>query len=99
MKGLAPPYLCKKFRKRSKVQSLATRNSNMLNVSYFKSASGQRIFHYRATKLWNAMSDDMKNCNQIGPFKHSLKGSVMADITIFGQNSLNLNFEHCVNKW
>ena len=22
----------------------------------------------------------------------------MGDITIFGQNSLNLNFEHCVNK-
>ena len=27
-----------------------------------------------------------------------LKGSVMGDITIFGQHSLNLNFEHCVNK-
>ena len=25
------------------------------------------------------------------------RGSVMADITTFGQNSLNLNFEHCVN--
>ena len=25
------------------------------------------------------------------------RGSVMGDITIFGQNSLNLNFEHCVN--
>ena len=22
----------------------------------------------------------------------------MGDITIFGQNSLNLNFQHCVNK-
>ena len=26
-----------------------------------------------------------------------LKGSIMGDIMIFGQNSLNLNFEHCVN--
>ena len=25
-------------------------------------------------------------------------GIVMGDITIFGQNSLNLNFEQCVNK-
>ena len=30
-------------------------------------------------------------------FKHDERSSVMGDITIFGQNSLNLNFEHCVN--
>ena len=33
------------------VHSLATRNSNLLNIPSFKSASGQRSFHYRATKL------------------------------------------------
>ena len=79
MKGLAPPYLCEKFRKRSEVHSLATRNSNILNVPFFKSASGQRTFHYRATKLWNAMSDDMKNYDHIGPFKQSLKRSLWED--------------------
>ena len=26
-----------------------------------------------------------------------IKGAVLGDIMIFGQNSLNLNFEHCVN--
>ena len=79
MKGLAPSYLCEKFRKRSEVHSRATRNNNMLNVPFFKSASGQRTFHYRATKLWNAMSDDMKNYDHIGPFKHSLKRSLWED--------------------
>ena len=76
MKGLAPSYLCEKFRKRSEVRSRATRNNNMLNVPFFKSASGQRTF---ATKLWNAMSDDMKNYDHIGPFKHSLKRSLWED--------------------
>ena len=79
MKGLAPSYLCEKFRKRSEVHSRATRNNNMLNVPFYKSASGQRTFHYRATKLWNAMSDDMKNYDHIGPFKHSLKRSLWED--------------------
>lgn len=79
IKGLAPPYLCNKFRKRSEVHSLATRNRNMLNTPFFKSASGQRTFYYRATTLWNAMSDDMKILNQIGPFKNRLKRLLRED--------------------
>ena len=81
MKSLAPPYLCEKFRKRSEVHSLATRNSNMLNVPFFKSASGQRTFHYRATKLWNAMSDDMKNCFGNGTTRYKLNGFIPSRLT------------------
>ena len=29
--------------------------------------------------------------------KFCQRGSIMGDIMIFGQNSLNLNFEHCVD--
>ena len=31
--------------------------------------------------------------------KGQYHGRSMGDIMIFGQNSLNLNFEHCVNKF
>ena len=64
--------LVKKFRERSDVHSLATRNSNLLNIPSFKSASGQRSFHYQATKLWNALPDDMKDLS-LDPFKQTLQ--------------------------
>ena len=78
VKSLAPPYLCKKFRRRSDVHSLATRNSNLLNIPSLKSASGQRSFHYRATKLWNALPDDMKDL-QLDPFKQKLQSLLWED--------------------
>ena len=79
VKSLAPPYLCNKFRKRSDVSdSLATRNSNLLNIPFFKSASGQRSFHYRATTLRNALPDDMKDL-QLDPFKQKLQNLLWED--------------------
>ena len=72
VKSEAPPYLCKKFRKRFDVRSVATRNSNLLNFPSLKSVTGQRSFHYRATKLWNALPDDMKDL-QLDPFKQKLQ--------------------------
>ena len=72
VKSLAPPYLCNKFKKRSDVHSLATRNSKLLNIPFFKSASGQRSLHYRATTLWNALPGDMKDL-QLDPFKQKLQ--------------------------
>ena len=67
VKNLAPPYLCNIFRKRSDVHSLATRNSNLLNTPFFKSAFGQRSLYYRAATLWNVLPDDMKDL-QLDPF-------------------------------
>ena len=78
VKSIAPPYLCKKFRKRFDVRSVATRNSNLLNIPSLKSASGQRSFHYRATKLWNALPDDMKDL-QLDPFKQKLQSLLSED--------------------
>ena len=78
VKSLAPSYLCNKFRKRSDVHSLATRNSNLFNIPFFKSASGQRSFHYRATTLWNALPDGMKDL-QLDPFKQKLQNLLWED--------------------
>ena len=72
VKSLAPLYLCKKFRKRSDVHSLATRNSNLLNIPSFKSAPGQWSFHYRATKLWIALPDEVKDL-ELDPFKQNFR--------------------------
>ena len=78
VKSVAPPYLCKKFRKRFDVRSVATRNSNLLNFSSLKSVTGQRSSHYRATKLWNALPDDMKDL-QLDPFKQKLQSLLSED--------------------
>ena len=72
VKSVAPPYLCKKFRKRFDVRSVATRNSNLLNIPSLKSASGQWSFHYRATNLWNALPENIKDL-QLDPFKQKLQ--------------------------
>ena len=78
VKSVAPPNLCKKFRKRFDVGSVATRNSNLLNIPSLKSASGLRSSHYRATKLWNALPDDMKDL-QLDPFKQKLQSPLLED--------------------
>ena len=35
----------------------------------------------------------------LASYKGQYHGRSMGDIMIFGQNSLNLNFKHCVNKF
>ena len=39
------------------------------------------------------------NFSNIGGIESDLRGSIMGDIMILGKNSLNLNFEHCVNSF
>ena len=88
----------------SKILSYNTRSSfnNVLAVPKCRSNSGLRTFHGSTTHLWNCPDDNLKTAINENSFKKQLfkkflRGSVMGDITIFGQNSLNLNFEHCVN--
>ena len=42
-------------------------------------------------------SSSQCNVNYLYHLKGQYHGKSMGDIMIFGQNSLNLNFEHCVN--
>ena len=37
-----------------------TRNSNLLQIPLYSTASGQRTFKYRAVKIWNQLSTDLK---------------------------------------
>ena len=58
--GLAPGYLSDQFTKRSSISTRKTRNSQLLNIPLFKTATGQRTFYYRMVSLWNALPQNIK---------------------------------------
>ena len=53
MSELAPAYLSDELITRSIVGNRETRNSQMLNIPLFRSATGQKTFHYRTVNIWN----------------------------------------------
>ena len=54
MSELAPAYLSDELITRSIFKSdRETRNSQMLNIPLFRSATGQKTFHYRTVNIWN----------------------------------------------
>ena len=63
VKGLAPSYLCRRFKTRASVHNRNTRYKNSLNIPAYKSASGQRTFLYRATSFWNSLPCEIRECN------------------------------------
>ena len=52
LRGLAPDYLAKKFKKRSGIDNKDTRNKNKMDIPRYRTAAGQRTFYYRAVSLW-----------------------------------------------
>ena len=73
VKGLAPSYLCRRFKTRTSVHNRNTRYKNTLNVPAYKSASGQRTFLYRATSFWNSLPCEIRECNNLPIFQKILK--------------------------
>ena len=45
----------------------------LLNTPNFKTKYGKRIFEYNGSRLWNAMSYEMRTEDDIGKFKKNLK--------------------------
>ena len=60
LNGLAPPYLCQKFKTRSEVHNCNTRNRDRLHIPLCRTAAGQRAFTFRGQKLWNSLPDEFK---------------------------------------
>ena len=54
---------------RSQINTRNTRQSNHLNILRCRLATGQRSFSYRGAKLWNNLSNDLKNVNSVKAFK------------------------------
>ena len=71
--GLAPRYLCSRFFTRATVHDRNTRNKNKLDILGYKSAAGQRSFLYRSVTMWNSLSTDITDCNNLAMFKRKLK--------------------------
>ena len=55
LRGLAPGYLGKQFKRRSSISNRETRNKNALNIPKYRLAAGQRTFLYRAVTIWNSL--------------------------------------------
>ena len=59
LNGYAPEYLTERFIKRSQIHERVTRNNDTLNVPFYRTATGQRSFLFRAVKLWNDLPDNV----------------------------------------
>ena len=77
MNGGAPEHLCDQFILRSKIHSRNTRNKDKLAIPLCKTAAGQKSFVYRATSIWNGLSQDLINLNDPNSFKRLYKLSLL----------------------
>ena len=77
MSELAPAYLSDKLITRSIVSNRETRNSQMLNIPLFRSATGQKIFHYRTVNIWNNLNNNVKLCIDVKSFRNKLRGALL----------------------
>ncbi len=73
IKGLAPPYLARRYTSRSQTHDRVTRQMDELDIPFYRTAAGQRSFLYRATKLWNDLDNNIKDSSSIGVFKKTSK--------------------------
>jgi hypothetical protein len=46
---------------RSQLHNLNTRSNRLLEISLYRTATGQRCFRYRAACLWNSLPEWLKN--------------------------------------
>ena len=69
LNGLAPPYLCQKFKTRPEVHNCNTRNRDPL----CRTAAGQRSFTFRGQKLWNSLPDEFQSITNLDVFKVKIK--------------------------
>ena len=73
LNGLAPPYLCQKFKTRSKVHNCNTRNRDRLHIPLCRMAAGQRAFTFRGQRLWNSLPDEFQSITNLDVFKVKIK--------------------------
>ena len=80
MKGCTPEYLSSKFVKRSEISLRSTRNSQLLNIPFYHTASGQRSFEYRVVSLWNELDSKLKLSKSIIDFKGSFRKVILSNL-------------------
>ena len=73
LQELAPSYLNDHFVTRYIVHDRNTRNKDYLNIPAYQSAAGQRIFLYRAIKLWNSLPRAITAADSLPTFEKKLR--------------------------
>ena len=68
-----PDYLCKKIVKRCGISLKNSRNSQLLNIPLYRTAAGQRSFHYRFEFTWNNLKPKLKLSKSTKEFKYLFK--------------------------
>ena len=66
----------------SAVSTRNTRNSQLLNIPLFRTASDQRTFQYRATSLWNELQPALKLSPSVTEFKCLFRQKLLNDCFI-----------------
>ena len=89
MTGHAPEYLISQYITREQVSQRTTRSSQKLNIPLFRTASGQRTFHYRTVKLWNNLESFVKLSPSVKIFKRSLRSQLLDNFV----NTSSLSFK------
>ena len=84
LSGLAPPYLCQKFKPDRKCTNCNTRNKDRLHIPLCRTATGQRAFTFRGQKLWNSLPDDFQSITNLDVFKVKIKQHFLG---VFFENS------------
>ena len=80
-KGLSPKHLVDKFTKRSSINAtLHTRKRDLLQITLYRTATGQRTFAFRGTSIWNNLDNDIKQCVSFQSFKQAIKGQLLEQV-------------------
>ena len=72
LNNLAPKYLCDQLQMRSSVCTRVTQFANNLNIPRCRLETGQCRFAYRGVKIWNGLSNDLRNLTSLNAFKRNL---------------------------
>ena len=62
--------------KRSSFHTRHTRNRDLFDMPLYRTATGQRIFAYRGTSIWNNLDNNIKQCVSLQSFKKAIKGQL-----------------------
>ena len=77
MYNQAPSYLSQMFTKRNEILDRENRNQNELDIPKYRTATGQRTFKYRGTKIWNALDEQLKSTANLKLLKLKLKARLL----------------------
>ena len=72
LRGLVPDYPAKKCKTRSEIHNRDMRNKNKIDIPGYRTAAGQRTFHYRPVSLWKALPKRLNKLTNIVTFKKAL---------------------------